>query len=476
MPGHVDSDIRPSPSATSPALLPGTRPRAQIDRTDPTLPVRQLTFLPSEPDPIALLSDRLANLTVRLDAVDSLGGSRDAIAALRLQVAELVHPRAEASSSSAPTQVPPPAPPDRDIHGLLGELADMFRTQAQVSHVGIVKLIENLGRTQDALRSLARQAPSQPVAAQAPGQPVPAPSGPSCPHPINPGLPFYSGSSDPGPWLHQIDDLFRAYRTPPEQQLLWARCALQKGARDFVVQEYPNLTDMGQLAAVLKKRFRPITSQYQNASAFAACRMDGSDFQSYLWRFQQLRSQLRPQSQDPAVLQAVLHQFIRGLTPDFEQEVLYAQPKTLSEAVERALLYAQTRRTDLRHANVAVTDPVSSAPPTSAAAAHAGRHMRDFSRGRGPQRLSTGPENRRSVSAPRFARPPRDSSARPGTPGQSSPAVCQWCNRPGHTARTCWNGPGAAQAPQSFSRGAPSPRGRGRGRGRGRPPPGNGGR
>ena len=69
--------------------------------------------------------------------------------------------------------------------------------------------------------------------------------------------------------------------------------------------------------------------------------MRPGDFSGYLRKFNSLRSQLQPALVEPTLLYA----FTRGLTHEFEQDVLYSKADNFDAAVEQALLFDQTKRT-----------------------------------------------------------------------------------------------------------------------------------
>ena len=98
---------------------------------------------------------------------------------------------------------------------------------------------------------------------------------------------------------------------------------------------------MTSIAQELRRKFRPLLSQYQIAADLQNLRMRTGDFTGYLRKFNSLRSQLETPWQEPMLS----FQFTRGLTPEFEQEVLFAQAADFNAAVELAMRFDQTRRT-----------------------------------------------------------------------------------------------------------------------------------
>ena len=85
--------------------------------------------------------------------------------------------------------------------------------------------------------------------------------------------------------------------------------------------------------AALERMFKPFTSQYQLHTELLHLRMREANVFGYLRKFNAIRSQLNTALMEPALTCA----FMRGLTPEFEQKVLYSNATDIQAAIERAL-------------------------------------------------------------------------------------------------------------------------------------------
>ena len=210
--------------------------------------------------------------------------------------------------------LPTPVPAvDYTLIVQLQALTELCSRSVQAQTLGQQMLAENLGHTHAAIRQLAADS------TQATSSPSPASSPSSDRNGRDPKLPPYDGGNPPDQWFRTIADLFLANGTDAHRQFLWAKCALRGAARDFLTFECGDISDLQGLSQALERRFRPFTTQYQLHTELSHLRMRAGDFSGYLRKFNTLRNQLNPALVEPAVTFA----FTRGLTPDFEQEVLY---------------------------------------------------------------------------------------------------------------------------------------------------------
>ena len=239
-----------------------------------------------------------------------------------------------------------------------------------------------------------------------------------------------------------------------------------------------------------------ITTQYQLHTELLHLRMRAGDFSGYLRKFNTLRNQLNPALVEPALTFA----FTRGLTPEFEQEVLYARAAELQTAIDRALLFDITRRTGVqsssgrssfaenaRHVSFSTSRSRSRSSHSSAS-----RHRPTSPFGRNPAHTFSTHHQSSDSSRPSLTHRTTSGSSRPSftTRTQSSPmsgVQCYTCGQKGHYAASCRSGPSMVRTPAPQFSGPPSAPVSGRsssttrssfsrGRGRGRPFSGKGGR
>jgi hypothetical protein len=372
--------------------------------------------------------------------------------------------------------------------------------QQTVSQTG-AQVGETMRRMQEAVQAQAQALPALPTAPPQATSSLPPlgpysgmeedPSeGPSGAKPVNPRLPAYEGDTDPHLWLRQADVLFRANGIPLAQQGVWLVAALRGAAARFWHFECAEQSyEAGNVAQLLKRRFRPFAYEYGLDSQLNTLRMQPGGYQRFADSFSETVAQLQSKSPED-----VLYAFLRGLTQEYRQHVLLQGAPSYQQAQEIC------RRLDL------ASRQSHHGPPSSLAK---GLRFYDNRSGRPGLRTTGGRDrafSRERSTTPSWSRTPRSASqpssgrrsTTPQTPRQwqdrrksQSPArtpampkrmECFHCGKPGHFAKDCWlsrqsgsvvPNPGAHKSPQHAApsgrgrgRAFQSPRGRGFGRGR----------
>ena len=301
-------------------------------------------------------------------------------------------------------------------------------------------------------------------------------------HPVNPKLPAYDGSTDPGLWLRQVDVLFSVNETPVAQQGSWMISALKGAAMRFWHLECSQQPrNAGTVAAKMKERFRPFAHEFGVDSQITNLRMHPGGYVPFQERWNELSAQLRSKSSTD-----LIYTFLRGLTQEYRAFCITNGATDVRHAQELC------RRMDLAARSSAPTALAASMTRerrqfTSNRSRDEGRSARSPSfRGRSPGRAQSpfrttspfarGPPRNQSWGANRQSRSPSQrpwrSTASPRPPSGRGPspfarpqsAGCFNCGKPGHRAAECR---APKQTKVAFDAPKPSPGRGGYGRGRG---------
>jgi hypothetical protein len=153
--------------------------------------------------------------------------------------------------------------------------------------------------------------------------------------PFHVELPGYKGDSSENvnTWIKRVELIFGNVHVPVEERGSWARHALQGLASQFV--ESLQLYSWEDIKSHLRERFMPHNQDIYLREKLYKLKQVGVALDKYILQFQEILSQLE---HPPEEMDKITY-FLSGLRDPTREAVLYERPRTLQDAISRAVAY-----------------------------------------------------------------------------------------------------------------------------------------